>query len=229
MNVQGYQKLTLLDFPGRVAATVFTGGCNLRCPFCHNAGLVETPFSSANSEGELLSYLASRRRLLEGVCVTGGEPLLQPDLPAFLQKVKDMGYAVKLDTNGSLPDRLRAILETGLVDYVAMDVKSSPRGYAAATGREGDFAPYLESIRLLEGGTLPHEFRTTVVKGIHTAADIEEIGQLLAGAARDYLQPFRDSGNLLGHGCSAFSEAEMSAFLDIAKKYIPAAELRGQG
>ena len=134
MNVQGYQKLTLLDFPGRVAATVFTGGCNLRCPFCHNAGLVETPFSSANSEGELLSYLASRRRLLEGVCVTGGEPLLQPDLPAFLQKVKDMGYAVKLDTNGSLPDRLRAILETGLVDYVAMDVKNSEARYGETAG-----------------------------------------------------------------------------------------------
>ena len=173
MNIQGYQKLTLLDFPGRVACTVFTGGCNLRCPFCHNAGLVRTPFSLANSEEELLA--------------------------------------------------------TGLVDYVAMDVKSSPQGYAAATGREGDVTPFLQSIRLLKESGIPHEFRTTVVKGIHTAADIDEIGKLLAGSTRYFLQPFRDSGNLLGHGCSAFSEAEMSAFLDIAKKYIPAAELRGQG
>ena len=229
MNIQGYQKLTLLDFPGRVACTVFTGGCNLRCPFCHNAGLVRTPFSLANSEEELLSYLASRRTLLDGVCVTGGEPLLQSDLPAFLRKLREMGYAVKLDTNGSLPDRLQELLATGLVDYVAMDVKSSPQGYAAATGREGDVTPFLQSIRLLKESGIPHEFRTTVVKGIHTAADIDEIGKLLAGSTRYFLQPFRDSGNLLGHGCSAFSEAEMSAFLDIAKKYIPAAELRGQG
>ena len=229
MNVQGYQKLTLLDFPGRVACTVFTGGCNLRCPFCHNAGLVRTPFSSVNSEEELLSYLASRRGLLDGVCVTGGEPLLQPDLPAFLKAVRDMGYAIKLDTNGSLPDKLADLLATGLVDYVAMDVKSSPAGYAAATGREGDFFPFMQSIRLLEESTLPHEFRTTVVKGIHTATEIEALAKLLQGTARYFLQPFRDSGNLLGHGCSAFSEAEMSAFLDIAKKYIPAAELRGQG
>lgn len=229
MNIQGYQKLTLLDFPSRVACTVFTGGCNLRCPFCHNAGLVRTPFSSENSEEELLSYLSSRRGLLDGVCVTGGEPLLQPDLASFLQRLRDMGYAVKLDTNGSLPDKLADLLATGLVDYVAMDVKSSPAGYAAATGREGDVTPFLQSIRLLENGKIPHEFRTTVVKGIHTAADIEAIGQLLSGTARYFLQPFRDTGNLLGHGCSAFSEAEMSAFLDIAKKYIPAAELRGQG
>lgn len=229
MNIQGYQKLTLLDFPARVACTVFTGGCNLRCPFCHNAGLVRTPFSSANSEEELLSYLASRRGLLDGVCVTGGEPLLQADLPIFLQKVKDMGYSVKLDTNGSLPDKLADLLTSGLLDYVAMDVKSSPRGYAAATGREGDFAPYLQSIRLLRESGITYEFRTTVVKGIHTAQDMEEIGKLLAGEARYFLQPFRDSGNLLGEGCSAFSEAEMSAFLDIVKKYIPAAALRGQG
>lgn len=229
MNIQGYQKLTLLDFPGRVACTVFTGGCNLRCPFCHNAGLVRTPFSSANCEEELLSYLASRRGLLDGVCVTGGEPLLQADLPAFLRAVKEMGYATKLDTNGSLPGKLAELLASGLVDYVAMDVKSSPAGYAAATGREGGFDPYLQSIRLLEEGSIPHEFRTTVVKGIHTAREIEEIGRLLAGTGRYFLQGFRDSGNLLGEGCGAFSEAEMSAYLDIVKKYIPGAELRGQG
>ena len=229
MNVQGYQKLTLLDFPGRVACTIFTGGCNLRCPFCHNAGLVRTPFSSKNSEEEVLAYLATRRGLLDGVCITGGEPLLQTDLSAFIQRVKEMGYAVKLDTNGSLPDRLAALLGTGLLDYVAMDVKSSPAGYAIATGREGDMTPYLQSIRLLEESDLPHEFRTTWVKGIHTAADAEAIGQLLAGTKRYFLQAFRDSGNLPGAGVSSFSEAEMSAFLDIIKKYIPAAELWGLG
>ena len=229
MNIQGFQKLTLLDFPGRVACTVFTGGCNLRCPFCHNAGLVRTPFSEKSQEEEVLAYLAARRNLLDGVCITGGEPLLQADLPVFLQKAKQMGYAIKLDTNGSLPDKLAALLATGLVDYVAMDVKSSPDGYALATGREGEVAPFLQSIRLLEQGSVPHEFRTTLVKGIHTAAEVEEIGRLLNGTGRYFLQGFRDSGNLHGNGCSAFSEAEMSAFLDIVKKYIPDAQLRGQG
>ncbi len=229
MNIQGYQKLTLLDYPGRVACTVFTGGCNLRCPFCHNAGLVRTPFASPNVEEEVLSYLAARRSLLDGVCLTGGEPLLQPDLPAFLQKLKVLGYAVKLDTNGSLPEKLAPLLGSGLLDYVAMDVKSSPAGYAKATGREGEIDPYLQSIRLLEESGLPHEFRTTVVRGIHCAEDFEEIGRMLAGTDRYFLQVFRDSGNLLAGGYTSFSEAEMNAFLDIVKKYIPGAALRGQG
>lgn len=229
MNIQGYQKLTLLDFPGRVACTVFTGGCNLRCPFCHNAGLVRSPFASLGQEEEVLTYLASRRSLLDGVCITGGEPLLQADLLSFIRRVKEMGYAVKLDTNGSLPARLAALLETGLVDYVAMDVKNAPSGYAAATGREGDVTPFLESIHLLRESGVAHEFRTTVVKGIHTAADMEALGKLLAGTAHYFLQPFRRADDLLGDGCAPFSEAEMSAFLDIVKKYIPTAQLRGQG
>lgn len=229
MNIQGYQKLTLLDFPGRVACTVFTGGCNLRCPFCHNAGLVRSPFASAGQEEEVLTYLATRRGLLDGICITGGEPLLQADLLSFIRRVKEMGYAVKLDTNGSLPARLSALLETGLLDYVAMDVKNAPAGYAAATGHEGDVTPFLESIRLLRASGTAHEFRTTVVKGIHTAADMEALGQLLAGTEHYFLQPFRRADSLLGDGCAPFSEAEMSAFLDIVKKYIPTAQLRGQG
>ena len=142
MNIQGFQKLTLLDYPEKVACTVFTGGCNLLCPFCHNAGLVRTPNDSTSLEDEVLPYLSRRRGLLDGVCVTGGEPLLQPDLQDFLSRVKQMGYLVKLDTNGSMPDRLRHLLSTGLVDYVAMDVKSSPAGYARAIGCNADFSKF---------------------------------------------------------------------------------------
>ncbi len=229
MNIQGFQNMTLLDFPGRVACTVFTGGCNLRCPFCHNAGLVRTPTASPNGTAEVLAYLAKRQGLLEGVCVTGGEPLLQPDLTDFLRQVKDLGYAIKLDTNGSLPTRLAAVLDTGLVEYVAMDIKSSPAGYAAATGTEGDVTPYRDSVRLLQQSGIPHEFRTTAVKGIHTPADFEAIGQWLAGEQTSYfIQRFVDSGQLLGSGCSAFSPGEMDELLAIVKPTIPRAALRGQ-
>ena len=228
MNIQGFQKMTLLDYPGRVACTVFTGGCNLRCPFCHNAGLVSRPMEQANMVGEVLDYLAQRRHVLDGVCITGGEPLLQPDLTDFLRQVKEMGYAVKLDTNGSLPRRLAAVLGTGLVDYVAMDIKSSPSGYGLAVGGEADVTLYEESIRLLRASGIQHEFRTTAVKGIHTAADFEAIGRWLAGAdVRYYIQRFVDSGQLLGSGCEAFSIAEMEALLQAVTPHIPGAALRG--
>ena len=227
MNIQGYQKLTLLDFPGRTACTVFTGGCNLRCPFCHNGGLVRTPLAEANALPEVLVYLTRRRGILDGVCVTGGEPLLQPDLTDFLRQVKAMGYAIKLDTNGSLPDRLAAVLDTGLVDYVAMDVKSSPAGYPLAVGGEADPAVYDRSIRLLWESGIPHEFRTTAVKGLHTPADFEAIGRWLAGTGRYFIQRFVDSGNLLGEGYAAFSDEEMQQLLELVRLSIPTAQLRG--
>lgn len=228
MNIQGVQKLTLLDFPGQVACIVFTGGCNLRCPFCHNAGLVRTPLAEENQTATVLEYLSGRRGMLDGVCITGGEPLLQPDLLDFMQKVRDMGYRIKLDTNGLLPRRLAAVLESGLVDYVAMDVKSSPEGYAAAAGSEVDIAAIDESICLLRGSGVDHEFRTTAVKGIHTVADFEAIGRWLAGPQVKYfIQGFVDSGNLLGSDCAAFSQEEMAALLAAVRPFIPGAALRG--
>ena len=227
MNVQGYQKLTLLDFPGRTACTVFTGGCNLRCPFCHNGGLVRTPLAEPNRTEEVLEFLQKRQGILDGVCVTGGEPLLQPDLADFLRRVKAMGYAVKLDTNGSLPDRLAALLAQGLVDYVAMDVKSSPEGYAAAAGSDIDPSVFDRSVRLLRESGLPHEFRTTAVGGIHTEADFAAIGRWLEGAEAYYIQAFVDSGNLLGEGFHAFTPEEMQRMLETVREYIPAAQLRG--
>lgn len=227
MNIQGYQKLTLLDFPGKTAATVFCGGCNLRCPFCHNASLVLTPREGENKEEEVLSYLEKRRGILEGVCITGGEPLLQPDLTDFMEKVKKMGFSVKLDTNGGDPERLKRVLATGLVDMVAMDVKSSPETYSAACGKEVDVSRFLESIRLLREGTVPYEFRTTVVKGLHTEADFHSLAELLSGEERYFLQGFVDSGNVLKGGYLAFSNEEMKKILQIVRTKIPRAALRG--
>lgn len=227
MNVQGYQKLTLLDFPGRTACTVFTGGCNLRCPFCHNAGLVRTPLAGPNLTDEVLVYLQKRRGILDGVCVTGGEPLLQPDLADFLRKVKEMGYAVKLDTNGTLPRRLEAILATKLVDYVAMDIKSSPDGYAAATGTDADVSAVTHSLSLLRHSGIPFELRTTAVRGIHTAADFAAIGEWLGDVPAYFIQRFVDSGQLLGEGFDAFSPEEMEHLLTTVRAYIPSAQLRG--
>ena len=228
MNIQGFQRLTLLDYPGKVACTVFTGGCNLRCPFCHNAPLVLSPAAQRSMEGEVLSYLQKRRGLLDGVCVTGGEPLLHPELPRFLSAVRAMGYLVKLDTNGTLPAPLKALLVAGLVDYVAMDIKAAPEHYALAAGTDVDLARVRESVDLIRSSGVEHEFRTTVVRGIHTQADFEAIGQWLEGAERYFLQPFRDSGDILSPGCVGFSHDELALFLRTVQAYIPAAALRGE-
>lgn len=227
MNIQGYQKLTLLDFPGKTACTVFTGGCNLRCPFCHNAGLVRTPMAEQNAYDEVMEYLRKRRGVLDGVCVTGGEPLLQPDLADFLREIRALGYAVKLDTNGSLPDRLADLLSEGLVDYVAMDIKSSPNGYAAATGSDTDPAVYARSVCILQESGIPHEFRTTAVGGLHTPEDFVRIGQWLGDVPAYYIQRFVDSGQLLGEGFHPFSLEEMEHLLAAVREFIPAAQLRG--
>ena len=227
MNVQGYQKLTLLDYPGRTACTVFTGGCNLRCPFCHNAGLVRTPLAGPNLTDEVLVYLAKRKGILDGVCVTGGEPLLQPDLVGFLQAVKEMGYAVKLDTNGMLPGRLAEVLATKLVDYVAMDIKSSPDGYPAATGTDADVSAVSDSLSILRDSGIPFELRTTAVRGIHTEADFDAIGQWIGDVPAYFIQRFVDSGQLLGSGFDAFSPEEMERLLTTVRRYTPSAQLRG--
>ena len=227
MNVQGYQKLTLLDFPGRTACTVFTGGCNLRCPFCHNSGLVRTPLAGPNLTDEVLGYLAKRKGILDGVCVTGGEPLLQPDLEDFLRAVKEMGYAIKLDTNGMLPQRLAGVLATNLVDYVAMDIKSSPDGYAAATGTDADVSAVTDSLSILRQSGIPFELRTTAVRGIHTEADFDAIGRWIGDESAYFIQRFVDSGQLLGSGCDAFSPEEMERLLTAVRVYTPSAQLRG--
>ncbi len=225
MNVQGFQKLTLLDFPGHTACTVFTGGCNLRCPFCHNASLVKKPTENPNATDEVLGYLLKRKGLIDGVCITGGEPLLQPDLKEFILKIKEMGFKVKLDTNGALPKRLKEILP--LVDYVAMDVKSSLNTYPLLTGSEIDPLTFKESIDTIRNGNVLYEFRTTAVKGLHTKEDFIEIARMLEGEERYFIQKFTDSGNLI-EGGSAFSREEMLDILKEVQKYIPRASLRGE-
>ncbi len=206
---------------------MFTGGCNLRCPFCHNAGLVRTPLASDNLYGEVLAYLKSRRGVLEGVCVTGGEPLLQPDLIPFLKEIKDMGFKVKLDTNGSLPQKLKEVLDLGIVDYVAMDIKSSEMGYATACGGDVDFAVFKNSMQVIRDSGVKYEFRTTAVKGIHQISDFTEIAKMLAPNENYFIQGFIDSGNLLGTG-SAFTAEEMQNILKEVHKFVPKALLRGQ-
>lgn len=228
MRILGLQKLTLLDYPGHTACTVFAGGCNFRCPFCHNAPLVtggEEPLPL--DEQEVLDYLKRRSGLLDGVCVSGGEPTLQDGLPGFLRRARALGYRIKLDTNGSRPDVLRALLEEGLVDYVAMDVKSSPEGYERACGRPVDLAAVRESIALLLEGRTDYEFRTTVVAGLHDEQTIARAAQLIAGARRYFLQAFVDSGHLIEEGWSALSREQMERCAQAARQYVPDTSLRG--
>ena len=194
MNIQGFQKLTLLDFPGKMACTVFTAGCNLRCPFCHNSRLVIDPEKTSEySVDEILAYLKKRQGILDGVAITGGEPLLQPDIDEFIKKVRELGFAVKLDTNGTFPDRLKALVEQGLLDYVAMDVKNSPSGYSETVGIGGyDISKIQESIGFLLENKVDYEFRTTVVREFHSVFEIDGIGKMIKGAKRHYLQAFVD-------------------------------------
>ena len=229
MRIQGLQKLTLLDYPGKVACTVFLAGCNFRCPFCHNASLVTHIDAEAEIPREdVLSFLKKRSGVLDGVCITGGEPLLAPDLADFIREIKRMGYAVKLDTNGSHTEKLKLLIEAGLIDYVAMDIKNAPGKYAVTVGlSDYDPANVMESAAYLMAGDIPYEFRTTVVREFHKRGDFEEIGRWLKGAGRYFLQGFVDSGDLIQPGLRGYTRDIMEQALDIVKKYIPAAKLRG--
>ncbi len=226
MLISGIQKLTLLDYPGKTACTVFCYGCNFLCPFCHNALLVTEKAESFIDEEEIFSFLKKRQGILDGVCVTGGEPTLQKDLKAFLKKIKEMGYEVKLDTNGYKPDLLREIIDEGLCDYVAMDIKNTPEKYALTVGKAVDTDKILESIAILKEGKIPCEFRTTVVKELHTEEDIKEIARLLKGTVPFFLQQFKDSGMLISDGLSAYTKEEMEALTEKAKEILPATSLR---
>lgn len=230
MLVSGLQKLTLLDYPGLVACTVFTGGCNLRCPFCHNSSLVlPERLAHDTDEATVLAFLEKRRGTLDGVAITGGEPLMQRDIDVFLAKIREMGFKIKLDTNGTFPDRLMDIVERGLVDRVAMDIKNSPAEYGNTVGVRGvDLAPIEKSIEYLLANHVEYEFRTTVVKGLHTAESIADAAKWIAGANEYYLQQFKDSGDVLApSGLAAFDAAEMRTLADAAAKYVPQVQLRG--
>ncbi|MBR6675931.1 MAG: anaerobic ribonucleoside-triphosphate reductase activating protein [Clostridia bacterium] len=226
MTVNGLLKLTLLDFPGRCACTVFFCGCNFRCPFCHNATLVRGEGESI-SEDEFFSFLNKREGILDGVCITGGEPTLQKGLRDFIKKIKDMGFAVKLDTNGARPDVLRDLLNEGLLDYVAMDIKSSPEGYSKAAGCKVDMEKIRESVTMIIDGSTDYEFRTTVATGAVTLSDMEGIGKLIKGAKKYFLQGFVDSGDLIGDGISGYTKEEMEEMRRAILPYVPETQLRG--
>ena len=211
MLILGLNKTTLLDYPGCVAATIFTGGCNFRCPFCHNRGLVvNPPTGQAVSEEEIFTFLQKRKNVLKGVCITGGEPTLQGDLPEFIVKVRKMGYRVKLDTNGYKPEILKGLMEEGLLDYVAMDIKNCPDKYemTIGIGESFDFHKVEESVDLLLSGKVEYEFRTTVVRELHLPEDIAGIGQWIKGCRAYYLQKFQDNGNNI---CSGYHEWDREA------------------
>ena len=228
MIINGFQKLTLLDFPGHVACTIFTGGCNFRCPFCHNASLVVGEASEKYEEDEILAYLKKRKGILDGVAISGGEPLLQKDIIQFMKKVKDFGFKIKLDTNGSFPEKLSEIIDSGLCDYIAVDIKNSPNKYAETVGRMGYTAERIEeTIRLLASGNIPYEFRTTVVKELHDENDIAEIGRWISGCDRWYLQSFVDSGDLICSDMHGVDADMMKQYIEIARKYVSSACLRG--
>ncbi len=229
MQFSGFQKLTLLDYPGHVAATLFTAGCNFRCPFCHNAALV-THIDNQKffSEEYILDYLKKRIGILDGICITGGEPLMHKDLPQFIKKVKELGYLVKLDTNGSYPDILEQLIDSGDVDYVAMDIKNSKEKYAlTAECSEQDIINMEKSVALLKQNKVDFEFRTTVVKEYHTVEDIKQIAEWIAPAKKYFLQNFTDSGDLIKEGLSATSRETLDNMRLAAVKYIPNTNLRG--
>lgn len=227
MKIGGFQKMTVLDYPGKVACTVFTHGCNLRCPFCHNARLVVRD-EDLIDENEILSYLNKRRGILDGVCISGGEPTLQSDLFDFMKKVKDLGMLIKLDTNGTCPDKLQYAIDNGLVDYVAMDIKNCREEYAKTCGlSEMDISKIEKSVEILMQSGIDYEFRTTVTKELHTPDDFAKIGQWIKGAKRYYIQSFVDSGDIILEGLNPLDLQGLKALSEAVSPYVPSVELRG--
>lgn len=230
IKICGLQKTTLLDYPGHVAATIFLGGCNFRCPFCHNAELLGNDAEAQYSREEVISFLTKRKRVLEGVCITGGEPTLQPEpLEDFIREVRSLGLLVKLDTNGTRPDVTRNLAQKGLLDCIAMDIKAAPEHYPQVCGVAGaDLDAVRESVAWLISGTLPYELRTTVVKGLHTRADFEQIGPWIEGCSHYYLQNYVASELVLcPDGFDSFSKDELLEFAEIVKPYVGDVALRG--
>ncbi|MBR3685268.1 MAG: anaerobic ribonucleoside-triphosphate reductase activating protein [Clostridia bacterium] len=218
MIIQGLQKLTVLDFPGQVACIVFTAGCSFRCPFCHNATLVKAEGDNI-SEEEVLAYLKKRQGILDGVVITGGEPTIQKDLKEFIIKIKNLGYKVKLDTNGYHPEVLEDLLNDGLVDYVAMDIKNSKDKYAVTVGLQNiDILRIERSVELLKNCNIPYEFRTTTMEELHSEEDIKSIAEWLKGAKKYFLQSFKDSGDILCGTFTPLDDAKMQDFKQILIK-----------
>lgn len=211
MKINGMQKLTLLDYPGKVACLIFTQGCNFRCPFCHNSGLIDMNSSDCEKieEEEVIKYLAKRRGLLDGVCISGGEPLLQKDIETFIKKVKNMGYKVKLDTNGSSPMKLKHLIDEGLVDYVAMDIKNDFLNYDKTAGMCTNIDNIKKSIEIIENSNIEYEFRTTIVKQFHNMGQLEKIVEYIGPKAKYYIQNYHDCDSVLQKDLDGFNNEEL--------------------
>jgi pyruvate formate lyase activating enzyme len=228
MRIHGLQKMSLVDYPGKVACTVFLGGCDFRCPYCHNAELLSEDAPAVMDDIELLDFLKKRQGLLDGVVITGGEPLLRKDLPDLLRRIRELGYPIKLDTDGNHPTKLKEVVQNGLVDYVAMDVKNSPERYGETIGIPAFSVNRVdESIHFLLEGNVGYEFRTTVVKQLHDEESFKKIGEWIKGADHYFLQKFVDRDTVPFAGLTGPSDEEMSKYLDIIRLYVPSAELRG--
>lgn len=229
MHINGFNKLTLLDYPGHLAATVFLGGCNMRCPFCHNASLVtKVATQPVIPAEEVLSFLLKRQNVLEGVCITGGEPTLYPDLPKFIKEIKALGFKVKLDTNGTNPNMIKSLVNDKLIDHVAMDIKNARDKYSLTAGIPGlSIETIDESISYLLSNPVDYEFRTTVVKEFHTKEDMLSIGQWIRGAKTYYLQAYKDSGDIIMSGLNGHSKETMQEFVNILAPYVVQVHLRG--
>ena len=229
MKIIGFQKTTLLDFPGKVAATVFTPGCNFRCPYCHNGDiLVPGEDIEPFSEEEVLLTLKKRSGVLDGVAITGGEPTLQPDLPEFIRKIRTLGLLVKLDTNGTNPGMLRGLIDEGLLDYVAMDIKQCSEKYnEVACQKVSDLDKIKKSVSLLLEGRVDYEFRTTVADNLMSTGDFQGIGQWIKGAKAYYLQQYKDSDFVLDHNCKVPSKETLESYVNLLKDYVPNTQIRG--
>lgn len=228
MLIKGFQKLTLLDYPGKTACTIFVGGCNFRCPFCHNASLVlDINEGEICETDKVLSFLNKRRGLLDGVCITGGEPLLQKDIKDFVWNIKNMGYSVKLDTNGYSPEKLIKIVNEGLIDYIAMDVKNCIEKYSITAGINVDINKIIKSINFIMGSGVGYEFRTTVVKEYHNVSDVEKIAHMINGAEKYFLQSFVDSGNVIQSGLSSVDEDTLEQMRGVCLQHVKNTNIRG--
>lgn len=229
MQIHGFNKSTLLDYPKHLAATVFVGGCNMRCPFCHNASLVLRPNSQpAINPKEILDYLGKRKNILEGVCITGGEPTLYSDITSFISSIKELGFKVKIDTNGTNPNLIKELVDSHLIDYIAMDIKNSRENYEITAGKVAlPMENIEESISFIMSDKVDYEFRTTIVKELHTDQDMNSIGHWIKGARAYYLQAYKDSGHIISPGFTSPSKDALMRYLDILSPYIENVSIRG--
>lgn len=227
MIICGYEKFSMVDYEGKIACTVFTGGCNFRCPFCHNAPLVVGGNRQVVDESEVFDYLAKRKGLVDAVVVSGGEPTLQPDLEDFIRKVKDMGYLVKLDTNGTNPDVIEHLISEGLLDYIAMDVKNSSKKYPLTVDKQVDMRTIEKSISIIKNSGVAYEFRTTLIREFHTEDDIAKIADMIDGAEHYYMQKYNDNDGCISHGYSAFDKSEVEYFKALFDGKVKNVDVRG--